>query len=139
VLELDLRIGDRLIRPTEHQENLGLAGLIGLGAGFLLGSPLLKVAGAVVLGSVAYSVWEDSAMFAQPEAMNAFFQTGGATSALGPAAPGPYDTAPSSTSLVSYAPPAAAAAAAGLADIGQQRGKRQPPWTVTPASRRRRR
>lgn len=124
MLELDLRIGDRLIRPTEHQENLGLVGLLGLGAGFVLGSRWLKVAGAVVLGSVAYSVWEDSAAFAKPETMNSYFQTGGATSALGPRGAGPYGTA-GELAPASYDTGAAAAAPVALAGLpSRRRGRR---------------
>ena len=123
-MRLDLNIGDRLLRPSDNEQLLGLVGAAGLVLGLVLDSRVMKIGGALVLGGVAYSVYEEAALFTQPESMNSYFQTGGRTSALGPApAPvlekrGPYGT----RELVPYE---TGAAAPVLAGVHQGRARRR--------------
>jgi hypothetical protein len=119
-MQLNVKIGDRLIRPSEHEQNMGLLGAVGIGVGALIGNSWLKLAGGLLLGSVAYSVWEESAAFVQPETMNAYFQSGGATSALGPREAGSYDTA-GELAPGSYDTGAAAPVLAGLSSRRRRR------------------
>jgi hypothetical protein len=130
VAKLDIRIGDRLIRPSENEQALAAAGAGALVLGVLMDSSWLKLGGALALGGTVYAVWEESQLFVQPETMNSYFQTGGATSALGPA-PAPrgavsYEPAASSPVDVSYDPGAAAPEVlADVVDIRRaRRGRR---------------
>lgn len=83
---LDIKIGDRQMRPTEAEQKWAGAGAGALALGALVGSGLLKAAGALLLAGVAWSVYEEAALFAAPEAMNAYFKTDGRLSAMnGPA------------------------------------------------------
>ncbi len=118
-MQLNIQIGDRMIRPTANEQQLAAGGAVALVLGLVTGSSWLKLGGAVALGSVAYSVWEESSLFVQPEAMNAYFQTGGATSALGPSPQGAAAYALPASS------PAAAAAAPGLGDVIDIRTRRR--------------
>ncbi len=86
---LDIKIGDRELRPSEAEQTWAGIGAGGLALGLLAGSGLLKAAGALVLAGVAWSVYEEAALFAAPETMNSYFQTDGRLSAMG----GPVQTA----------------------------------------------
>ena len=79
---LDITIGDRQMRPTESEQTWAGVGAAGLALGLLSGSGLLKAAGAVLLAGVAYSVYDEAALFVAPEAMNAYFKTDGKLSAM---------------------------------------------------------
>ncbi len=79
---LDIKIGDRELRPSEAEQTWAGIGAGGLALGLLAGSSLLKAAGALVLAGVAWSVYEEAALFAAPEAMNAYFLTDGKLSAM---------------------------------------------------------
>ena len=81
---LDIKLGDRQVRPTENQQHLAAAGAAGLVLGLVLDSRWMKLGGALGLAGAAWSVWQDVALTVQPEAMNAHFLTGGKVSALNP-------------------------------------------------------
>lgn len=83
---LDIKIGDRQMRPTETEQKWAGAGAGALVLGLVTGSGLLKAGGALLLAGVAWSVYEEAALFAAPVAMNAYFKTDGKLSAMnGPA------------------------------------------------------
>ena len=82
---LDIKLGDRQVRPTDHQQLAALCGAGGLALGLAADSGIFKLGGALVLAGAAWSVWQDVALTVQPEAMNAHFLTGGKVSALNPA------------------------------------------------------
>ena len=121
-MRLDIKIGDRSIRPTENEQTLGLAAVGALVLGLVTDSKLLKLGGAVVLAGVGYSVWEEAALFVQPDTMNSYFQTNGATSALGPRGPGSYDTG---AELGAGSYETSAAAAPVLAGVDHRRRRRR--------------
>jgi hypothetical protein len=83
-LLLDIKLGDRQVRPSENQQHLAAAGAAGLVLGVVLDSRWLKIGGALGLACAAWSVYQDVALTVQPEAMNAHFVTGGRASALSP-------------------------------------------------------
>lgn len=83
---LDIKLGDRELRPSEGQQHLAAAGAAGLALGLVLDSRWIKLGGVLALGAAAWSVYQEASLFVQPEAMNAYFQTGGAVSALNPEA-----------------------------------------------------
>ena len=125
-MKLDLNIGDRLLRPSENEQLVGLVGACGLLLGLVMDSRMLKIGGALVLGGVAYAVYEEAALFAQPETMNSYFQTGGQTSALGPSPlverAVAYETSRLELAPVSYE---TGAAAPVLAGVRQGRARRR--------------
>jgi len=125
-LRLDLNIGDRLLRPSDNEQLLGLVGAAGLVLGLVLDSRIMKIGGALVLSGVAYSVYEEAALFAQPETMNSYFQTGGQTSALGPSPLIERAVAYEADRLELVAPyETGAAAAPVLAGVHQGRARRR--------------
>jgi hypothetical protein len=84
---LDIKLGDRQVRPSDNQQLAAACGAGGLVLGLVAGSGLLKLGGALVLAGAAWSVWQDVALTVQPEAMNAHFVTDGSYSALSPGVP----------------------------------------------------
>ena len=81
---LDIKLGDRQVRPTDRQQLAAAVGAGGLVLGLAADSGLLQLGGALVLAGAAWSVYQDVALTVQPEAMNAHFVTGGRASALSP-------------------------------------------------------